>query len=252
MRRKIAAGNWKLNGNLVFADGLLGALDVPQGGGVEVLVFPPVPYIAGLASRFGGRGIGFGAQDVSEHAKGAFTGEVAGPMLKEVGAGHVLVGHSERRQYHGETSEIVARKFVAAKAAGLVPVLCIGETLDEREAGLTEVRLAEQLDAVFDVAGPQALDGAVVAYEPVWAIGTGKNATSVEAEEVHEFIRSILSEVYGSPALDVRILYGGSVTADNFGELIAMKNINGALVGGASLKSENFLGIISRALENNR
>ena len=129
MRRKIAAGNWKLNGNLAFADELLGALQSPQGEGVEVLVFPPMAYLAGLATKFGGRGIGFGAQDVSEHAKGAYTGEVAASMLKEIGAGHTLVGHSERRQYHGETSEIVARKFVAAKAAGLVPVLCIGETL---------------------------------------------------------------------------------------------------------------------------
>ena len=248
MRRKIAAGNWKLNGNLVFADGLLGALDVPQGGGVEVLVFPPVPYIAGLASRFGGRGIGFGAQDVSEHAKGAFTGEVAGSMLKEVGAGHVLVGHSERRQYHGETSEIVARKFVAAKAAGLVPVLCIGETLDEREAGLTEVRLAEQLDAVFDVAGPQALDGAVVAYEPVWAIGTGKTASPAQAQEVHAFIRGQAAGRDANIAGSLPILYGGSVKADNAAELFAQPDVDGGLVGGASLLAGEFNGIIAAAV----
>ena len=248
MRRKIAAGNWKLNGNLVFADGLLGALDVPQGGGVEVLVFPPVPYIAGLASRFGGRGIGFGAQDVSEHAKGAFTGEVAGPMLKEVGAGHVLVGHSERRQYHGETSEIVARKFVAAKAAGLVPVLCIGETLDEREVGLTEVRLAEQLDAVFDVAGPQALDGAVVAYEPVWAIGTGKTASPAQAQEVHDFIRGQAAGRDANIAGSLPILYGGSVKANNAAELFAQPDVDGGLVGGASLLAGEFNGIIAAAV----
>ena len=248
MRRKIAAGNWKLNGNLAFADALLGALEVPKVAGVEVLVFPPMPYVAGLAAKFGDGGIGFGAQDVSEHDKGAYTGEVSAAMLKEVGAGHALVGHSERRQYHGETSEIVARKFVAAKAAGLVPVLCIGETLEEREAGQTEARLTEQLDAVFDAAGPQALDGAIVAYEPVWAIWTGKTASPAQAQEVHAFIRGQAAKRDANMAGSLPILYGGSVKADNAGELFAQPDVDGGLVGGASLLANEFNGIIAAAV----
>ncbi len=248
MRRKIAAGNWKLNGNLAFADELLGALQVPKAEGVEVLVFPPMAYLAGLVSKFGGSGIGFGAQDVSEHVKGAYTGEIAASMLKEVGAGHTLVGHSERRQYHGETSEIVARKFMAAKAAGLVPVLCIGETLEEREAGQTEARLAEQLNAVFDAAGPKALEGAIVAYEPVWAIGTGKTATPVQAQEVHAFIRGQVARQDANIAGSLPILYGGSVKADNAAELFTQPDVDGGLVGGASLLANEFNGIIAAAM----
>ena len=248
MRRKIAAGNWKLNGNRAFAEELIGALQVPQEAGVEVLVFPPMVYVAGLAATFAGRGIGFGAQDVSEHAQGAYTGEVAASMLQDVGAGHALVGHSERRQYHGETSEVVARKFVAAKAAGVVPVLCIGETLEEREAGQTEARLAEQLDAVFDAAGPQALGDAIVAYEPVWAIGTGKTASPAQAQEVHAFIRGQAAKRDASIAGSLPILYGGSVKADNAAELFAQPDVDGGLVGGASLLANKFNGIIAAAV----
>lgn len=248
MRRKIAAGNWKLNGNLAFADELLGALKVPQADNVEVLVFPPMAYLAGLVSKFADRGIGLGAQDVSEHAKGAYTGEVAASMLKEIGATHSLVGHSERRQYHGETSDIVARKFVAAKAAGLVPVLCIGETLAEREAGQTEARIIEQLDAVFDAAGPQALANAIVAYEPVWAIGTGKTATPAQAQEVHAFIRGHVARQDANIAGSLPILYGGSVKADNAAELFTQPDVDGGLVGGASLLADEFNGIIAAAM----
>lgn len=248
MRRKIAAGNWKLNGSLAFADELLDALQVPQNDGVEVLVFPPAAYLAGLAAKFGGLGIGFGAQDVSEHAKGAYTGEIAGSMLKEVGAGHTLVGHSERRQYHGETSEIVARKFVAAKAAGLVPVLCVGETLADREAGQTEARISEQLDAVFAAAGPQALDGAIVAYEPVWAIGTGKTASPGQAQDVHAFIRGHVAKQDANIAGSLPILYGGSVKAENAAELFTQPDVDGGLVGGSSLLADEFNGIIAAAM----
>ena len=248
MRRKIAAGNWKLNGDRAFADALIGALQVPQASDVEVLVFPPMVYVAGLASKFAGRGIGFGAQDVSENAKGAYTGEVAASMLQDVGARHALVGHSERRQYHGETSDIVARKFVAAKAAGVTPVLCIGETLAEREAGLTEARLTEQLDAVFDAAGPQALAGAIVAYEPVWAIGTGKTASPAQAQEVHAFIRGQAARRDANIAGSLPILYGGSVKADNAAELFAQPDVDGGLVGGASLLVDEFNGIIAAAV----
>lgn len=248
MRRKIAAGNWKLNGSRAFADELLGALDVPAGDGVEVLVFPPMPYVAELAAKFASRGIGFGGQDASAHAKGAHTGEVAASMLKEVGASHVLVGHSERRQDNGETSAIVAGKFVAAKAAGLVPVLCVGETLAEREAGQTEARIAEQLAAVMEAAGVEGLEGAIVAYEPVWAIGTGKTATPAQAQEVHAFIRGQVAARDANIAGSLPILYGGSVKADNAGELFAQPDVDGGLVGGASLVAIEFNGIIAAAV----
>lgn len=248
MRRKIAAGNWKLNGSRAFADELLGALDVPAGEGVEVLVFPPMPYVAEIASKYASRGIGFGGQDASAHAKGAHTGEVAASMLKEVGATHVLVGHSERRQDNGETSAIVAGKFVAAKAAGLVPVLCVGETLAEREAGQTEARITEQLDAVIAAAGVAGLEGAIVAYEPVWAIGTGKTATPAQAQDVHAFIRGQVAARDANIAGSLPILYGGSVKADNAGELFAQPDVDGGLVGGASLVAAEFNGIIAAAV----
>ena len=248
MRRKIAAGNWKLNGSRALADELLGALDVPAGEGVEVLVFPPMPYVAEFASKYASRGIGFGGQDASAHAKGAHTGEVAASMLKEVGATHVLVGHSERRQDNGETSAIVAEKFVAAKAAGLVPVLCVGETLAEREAGQTEARITEQLDAVIAAAGVAGLEGAIVAYEPVWAIGTGKTATPAQAQDVHAFIRGQVAARDANIAGSLPILYGGSVKADNAGELFAQPDVDGGLVGGASLVAAEFNGIIAAAV----
>ena len=249
MRNKIAAGNWKLNGSRAFADELLGALDVPAAGqGTQMLVFPPMPYLAELAARHGGRGIGFGAQDVSAHEKGAWTGEVSAAMLKDIGASHALVGHSERRQYHGETSAIVAAKFAAAKAAGIVPVLCVGETLEERESGGTEARISEQLDAVFAALGPQALEGAIVAYEPVWAIGTGKTATPEQAQAVHAFIRGEAAKRDATIAGSLPILYGGSVKADNAAELFAQPDVDGGLVGGASLVAAEFNGIAAAAV----
>ncbi len=248
MRRKIAAGNWKLNGSRASASELLAALEVPAGDAAQVLVCPPMPYLAELVTAFADKGIAFGAQDVSAHEKGAFTGEVSAAMLKDVGATHVLVGHSERREYHGESSELVARKFVAAKAAGLVPVLCVGETLDDREAGRTETRIGEQLDAVFEAAGAQALEGAVVAYEPVWAIGTGKTASPAQAQEVHAYIRGQAAARDAKIAGLLPILYGGSVKADNAAELFAQPDVDGGLVGGASLVAADFNGIIAAAV----
>ncbi|QSX75548.1 triose-phosphate isomerase [Lysobacter arenosi] len=241
MRRRIVAGNWKLHGDRHFALELLDALvAMPAPAGVEQLILPPLPYLAGLIARYGEKGLTFGAQDVSVNQKGAYTGEVSAEMLKDVDAGYGLVGHSERRQYHGESSELVARKFLACKAAGLTPILCVGESLREREDGQTEWRIQEQLEPVFKLAGAQALDGAILAYEPVWAIGTGKTATPEQAQAVHAFIRSEISAHDARIAGSLPILYGGSVKADNAAALFSQPDVDGGLVGGASLVASDF------------
>ena len=248
MRRKLVAGNWKMNGSADSIRKLLqgireGAAEVAA---VELAVFPPFVYLGLVEQQSSGAAIAWGTQNLSEHGSGAYTGEVAGSMLLDFHCAYVLVGHSERRTLYGETDELVARKFAAARKLGVKPILCIGETLDEREQGVTEAVVARQLKAVLDLEGIGAFTDAVIAYEPVWAIGTGKVATSAQAEDVHDFIRRLLVEIYGCMADDVRILYGGSVTKDNIGELIAMEDIDGALVGGASLKPDDFLGIINK------
>ena len=248
MRPRIVAGNWKLHGDRAFAHALvdeLAAVEAPAG--VERVVLPPLPYLGDLVASYGGRGLSFGAQDVSAHARGAYTGEVAADMLVDVGARYGLVGHSERRQYHGETSEIVARKLLAAKQAGLIPILCVGEALHEREAGQTWYRLEEQLDAVFAAGGPAVLDGTVIAYEPVWAIGTGRTATPAQAQEVHAFIRGEVAARDARIAGSLPILYGGSVKADNAAALFAQADVDGGLVGGASLVAADFIAIVSAA-----
>ena len=248
MRRRIVAGNWKLHGDRAFAHALVEEIAAAAApGGVERVILPPLPYLGGLVGAFGERGIAFGAQDVSAHARGAYTGEVSAAMLLDVGAQYGLVGHSERREHHGESSELVARKFLAAKAAGLVPILCVGESLHEREAGQTWWRLEEQLDAVFAAGGPTALDGAVVAYEPVWAIGTGRTATPAQAQEVHAFIRGEVAARDARIAGSLPILYGGSVKADNAAALFAQDDVDGGLVGGASLVAADFNAIVSAA-----
>jgi len=249
MRPRIVAGNWKMNGDRDFAAALLGELagaSLPDG--VQAIVMPPFPYLAGLAGEWAGKGIAFGAQDVSGHARGAYTGEVSATMLADVGASHVLVGHSERRQYHREDSALVARKFVAAKAAGLVPVLCVGETLEEREAGSTEAVVASQLAAVFEAGGDRALDGAVVAYEPVWAIGTGRTASPDQAQAVHAFIRGEAAGRDATIAGLLPILYGGSCKPDNATALFSQPDVDGGLIGGASLAAADFLAIIAAAV----
>jgi len=246
-RRKVVAGNWKLHGDRRFAGELLDAIaavDAPAG--VDRIVFPPLPYLGELVAKYGARGLQFGAQDVSANEKGAYTGEVSAAMLVDVGARYGLVGHSERRQYHGETSEIVAAKFRAAKAAGLVPILCIGETLSEREDGQTEWRLQEQLAPLLED-GAAALDGAIVAYEPVWAIGTGKTATPEQAQAVHAFIRSEIAAHDARIAGSLPLLYGGSVKADNAAALFAQADVDGGLVGGASLVADDFNAIAAAA-----
>lgn len=245
MRPRIVAGNWKMNGDRAFAATLVGDLagaTLPDG--VEAIVMPPFPYIAALATEWAGKGVAFGAQDVSEHEKGAYTGEVSAGMLKDIGATHVLVGHSERRQYHGEDSALVARKFAAARAAGLVPVLCVGETREEREGGKMQAVIAAQLDPVFEACGPQALEGAVVAYEPVWAIGTGRSASPDDAAEATDAIVADLLDRWGSGATETRVLYGGSVNPGNIGAFMAKRSINGALVGGSSLDPDEYAAVI--------
>jgi triosephosphate isomerase len=251
MRRKIVAGNWKLHGDRAFAAALVDAIaSAPAPAGVERVVLPPFPFIAELVARFAGRGIAFGAQDASEHPKGAFTGEVSASMLNDIGARYTLVGHSERRQYHAESSDLVARKFVAAQAAGLVPILCVGETLAEREQGRTEAVIAAQLAPLFELAGAAALERAVVAYEPVWAIGTGLTATPEQAQAVHAFIRGEIAGRDAKIAGLLPILYGGSCKPDNAAALFSQADVDGGLIGGASLEAAGFLAIVAAAQES--
>ena len=248
MRRRIVAGNWKLHGSRAFATELLGGVaDGLPMAGVEVVVLPPLPYLGDLIEDFEDRGIEFGSQDVSCNEKGAYTGEVSAAMIADVGARYGLVGHSERRQYHQESSELVARKFVAAKNAGLVPILCVGETLQQREDGQTEFVVASQLDPIFEAAGDKALEGAVVAYEPVWAIGTGRTATPEQVQAVHAFIRGEAAARDATIAGLLPLLYGGSVKPDNASELFAQPDVDGGLIGGASLVAADFLAIAKAA-----
>jgi len=248
MRQKIVAGNWKLHGSRQFATDLVGqvadGLPLP---GVSVVIMPPLPYLGDLVEDFEETALAFGAQDVSSNEKGAYTGEVSASMLVDVGATHGLVGHSERRQYHNESSELVARKFVAAINAGLIPVLCVGETLEQRQAGQTEAVIASQLGPVLDLAGVQAFAKAVVAYEPVWAIGTGLTATPDQAQAVHAFIRGVVAGRDARIADSLSILYGGSVKPDNAAVLFSQPDVDGGLVGGASLVAADFLAIAKAA-----
>jgi triosephosphate isomerase len=212
-----------------------------------MVVCAPFPYLAQVQKALQGSAITGGAQNLSEQTAGAYTGEVAGEMLREFGCTHVIVGHSERRTLYGETSAQVAAKFVRAQQAGLIPILCIGETLAEREANQTEAVVAEQLDAVLSIAGIAAFAGAVIAYEPVWAIGTGKTATPQQAQDVHAFIRQRLASHDGAIAAGTRIQYGGSMKPGNAKELLSMADIDGGLIGGASLVAEDFLAICRAA-----
>ena len=249
MRRRIVAGNWKLHGTRDFATRLVGDLveHLPLSG-VDVVVLPPLPYLGDLIEDFEDRQVAFGAQDVSANEQGAYTGEVSAAMLVDVGARYGLVGHSERRRYHHEGSELVARKFVAACNVGLVPILCVGETLEERQAGRTEAVIAAQLRPVLDLAGVGPFAGAVVAYEPVWAIGTGQTATPAQAQAVHAFIRGEVAARDARIGDSLPLLYGGSVKPDNAAELFAQPDIDGGLIGGASLVAADFLAIARAAV----
>ena len=251
MRRKLVAGNWKLNGSYESIEVLLGGIKAgwQEVSGAEVAVCPPFVYLDFVRSQLQGTQIALGAQDCCDEDKGAFTGEVSAPMLKELGCTYVILGHSERRHVYGESDEFTARKFAAVKRAGLRPILCVGELLEEREQGITEQVVARQLDAVIDEYGSESLEGAVVAYEPVWAIGTGKTATPEQAQDVHAFIRQRIAERDQALAEATRILYGGSVKGSNAGELFGMPDIDGGLIGGAALNSEDFLSICKPASE---
>ena len=251
MRNFLVAGNWKMHGDDAANRELVaGILDgAPASDRVSLLVCPPYPYLASVASQLAGSSVALGAQNVSEHEAGAYTGEVAPGMLIDVGCRYAIVGHSERRTLYGESSARVADKMAAALGAGLVPILCVGETLEEREAGRTEQVVAGQLGAAIERNGIAAFAAAVIAYEPVWAIGTGMTATPEQAQDVHRYIRSVLAAKDASVAENVQILYGGSVKGDNAAGLFGMPDIDGGLIGGASLKAADFLAIARAATE---
>lgn len=247
MRRRIVAGNWKMHGSRAFARDLAGAVGVEAVAGVEQVLIPPYPYLVDLQRICTEHGLLLGAQDVSVHTEGAFTGEVSASMLADVGCRYVLVGHSERRDYHQESSELVAEKLMAALAAGLSPILCVGESLRQRETGQTEYAIQKQLEPVFRVVEPERLGQLVIAYEPVWAIGTGRTATPEQAQEVHLFIRGEIRAVSAMMADSLPIIYGGSVKPGNAPELFAQPDVDGGLVGGASLLAKDFLAIARAA-----
>jgi len=249
MRSRLVAGNWKMHGSLAANQRLLEAIRAASGElrGAGCAVCVPFPYLAQAASVLGGTPVAWGGQNVSEHDSGAYTGEVSGAMLRDFGCRYAIVGHSERRALCGERDAQVAAKYQAAQRAGLTPILCVGETLEERHQGATETVVGRQLDAVLDTAGVQTLAEAVVAYEPVWAIGTGHNATPAQAQAVHEFLRTRVAARDGAVAANLLILYGGSVKPGNAAELFAMPDVDGGLVGGASLVAEDFIGILRAA-----
>jgi len=251
MRSRIVAGNWKLNGTRAFAAELLApvAAGARAQAGVEVVILPPLAYLAELAREFADAPLAFGAQDVSEHDAGAYTGEVSAVMLADIGARCVLVGHSERRQHHHESSELIARKFKAAASAGLRPILCVGESLAERDAGATAAVITAQLRPVLDLAGVGAFANALIAYEPVWAIGTGRTATPAQVQAVHALIRSEVAARDATIAGSLPILYGGSVKPANAAALFAERDVDGGLIGGASLAASDFLAIVAAAAD---
>lgn len=248
MRRKLIAGNWKMNGSLAANDVLLNGIRADLGRpACAVAVCVPAPYFAQCQSTLSGSHVAWGGQDISTHESGAYTGEISGVMLKDFGCAYVIVGHSERRSYHGESNETVAAKTVSALKAGLTPIVCVGESLAEREAGQTESVVGNQMDAVLAVIDESDVDRIVVAYEPVWAIGTGKTATPQMAQDVHAMLRSRLAAKNAGAAETVQILYGGSMKPDNAKDLLSMADIDGGLIGGASLKAADFLAIIAAA-----
>lgn len=246
LKKKLVAGNWKMNGSLEANDALVRALVAGmKDAACEVAVCVPAPYLAQVQMLKAGSKLELGAQDVSQHAQGAYTGEVSAPMLREFGVRYAIVGHSERRQYHGETDAVVAEKARAALAHGVTPIVCVGETLAQREAGQTEDVVKRQLAAVIHVNG-HCISEIVVAYEPVWAIGTGKTASPEQAQQVHAFLRKLLAAA--TPHAErIHVLYGGSMNAANAASLLAQPDIDGGLIGGASLKAPDFLQIVAAA-----
>lgn len=246
MREKLVAGNWKMHGalseNRALLEGVLAGLR-----GTRCAVCVPFPYLFQAQSILQGSAVAWGAQNLSQHAIGAYTGEVSAAMLVDFGCRYVLVGHSERRSLYGEDDATVALKFLAAQQAGLTPILCVGETLQEREGGVTDLVVGRQLDAVLDKVGAAGIGRAVIAYEPVWAIGTGRTATPEQAQAVHAFIRGRIAALDLAVADKLVIQYGGSVKASNAAELFSMPDIDGGLIGGASLNAAEFVAICSAA-----
>ena len=247
MRIKLVAGNWKMHGSLAANLGLLHAVRDGAKGGADVALCVPYPYLAQAQAVLNGSHVAWGAQDVSEHAQGAWTGEVSAAMLADFACRYVLVGHSERRSFFGDTDSVVAAKFVAAQKAGLVPILCVGESLAEREAGVTGDVVTRQIDAVLAMCGIAGFARAIIAYEPVWAIGTGRTASPEQAQEVHALIRGRIAREDAGVAGGLRILYGGSVKAGNAADLFSRPDIDGGLIGGASLVAADFLAICAAA-----
>jgi len=245
MRTSLVAGNWKMNGSRESVKELING--VVEGAksltGVEVVVCPPAIYIADVTAVTSGSSVEVGSQDNCTALKGAFTGETSIEMVKDFACKYAIIGHSERRSMYGETDEIVAEKFTTVKNAGIIPIFCIGETLEERESGVTEEVCARQIDAVFAAQGDDAFADAVIAYEPVWAIGTGKTASPEQAQAVHAFIRQHLAKHNADVAEKIQILYGGSMNPANAKDLIGQADIDGGLIGGASLKADDFMAV---------
>jgi len=249
MRHPLVMGNWKLNGSKHLVNDLIAALRSELSGvvGCGVAIAPPVMYLDQAKHALAGSQLALGAQNVDTNLSGAFTGEISANMLKDIGAKYIIIGHSERRTYHKESDEFIAEKFAVLKEAGLIPVLCIGESEAENAAGETEAVCARQLDAVLKTMGAKAFENTVIAYEPIWAIGTGKSATPAQAQAVHKFIRGHIAKHDAAIAEQVIIQYGGSVNAGNAAELFTQPDIDGALVGGASLKADAFAVIVKAA-----
>jgi triosephosphate isomerase len=253
LRARLVAGNWKMHGSRATNARLLDAVKAgaAQAPGVAIAVCVPFPYLEQTAAALEGSPVAWGGQTLSEHDVGAYTGEVSGGMLRDFGCRYVIVGHSERRTLFGERDAQVAAKFLAAGRAGLIPILCVGETLEERERAATEEVVARQLSAVIEAAGVGALAGAVVAYEPVWAIGTGRTASPQQAQEVHAFIRTRVAAADAGTAARLPILYGGSVKPANAQELFAGPDVDGGLIGGAALVGDDFIAICRAAVKEN-
>ena len=245
MRKKLVAGNWKMHGEIEKNRDLLSKIVTGTVGmdKATCAICVPYPYLSQAHSLLKDTHISWGGQNISQYDKGAYTGEVSAMMLNDFYCQYVIVGHSERRTLYDEDSRMVSLKFKAALDVGLVPILCVGETLEQREAGLTEQVVGEQLDAVIELAGIEALADSVLAYEPIWAIGTGKTATPQQAQDVHDFIRNRIASHNAKIAAKLQILYGGSVKANNAAELFAMSDIDGGLIGGASLLADEFISI---------
>lgn len=249
MRRPLIAGNWKMHGSRSSVAALLDGIQSGMGAvrKAEAAVCPPFVYLAQVQTQLTGSAVAWGAQNLSHEKSGAFTGEVSADMLTDFACKYVIVGHSERRAIYGESDALVAKKYAAAQQAKLIPVLCVGELLEERESGATESVVARQLDAVLNNSGIASFADAVIAYEPVWAIGTGRTASPQQAQDVHAFIRARLRKQNAAIAEGVRILYGGSVKASNAAEIFHMSDVDGGLIGGASLKADEFLAICKAA-----